>query len=194
MFPDSSGGGSFGRMLDKGASGSTTGWRASMSSSGTDSNFNFRYNFSDTDGGWDVTNGIAFGEWQHWVITYDADSVANNPLLYKNGSSQTVTETTTPVGTRSSDASDPFQIGNRGAQNRGFDGEICHVQVWSRIITAGEAVECMYKPGSVASGLVAYWNLFGVNSPEIDYSVNSNSGTVTGTTASFDGPPINKSG
>ena len=50
-------------------------------------------------------------------ISYDDGDVSNNPTIYVNGSPRTIengllTETLTPVGTRNSDATEIFLIGN----------------------------------------------------------------------------------
>lgn len=190
-FPNNAGGGNFGRFMQKGGTSSTRGWRITASSTGT--NLLFAYNFSTSDGTWSATNSLTFGVWQHIAVTYNADSDANNAIVYVDGVVQTA-GITSPVGTRVSDSGDQYDIGNRGAGNRAVDGELCHANVWSRILTQTEILEVMHKPGNVPDGMVAYWPIFGNLSPEVDYSVNNNTGLVTLTTESFNGPPVNRAG
>ncbi len=191
-FANSAGGGSFARIMQKAGDTSASGWQMTNSNVGT--NFIFTYSFSGTNGQWTITNGFVFGTWQHWVVTYDADSVANLPTFYLNGVSQTVTVSTTPTGTRDDDSAELYEIGNRGNQVRAFDGELCHATAWDRILSSTEVLEVLHKAGNVPRGMIGYWPLFGTSSPEVDYSVNNNVGTVTLTTESFNGPPLNRAG
>jgi len=69
--------------------------------------------------------------WAHIAVTHDDTSINNDPLLYINGASQTVSESMTPSGSWLSDASADVYIGareNSGA-DREFDGRIGEVRV-----------------------------------------------------------------
>ena len=48
----------------------------------------------------------------------------------------------------------------------------------------------MNYPASITSGLKFYYPLFGINSPELDFSGNKNNGTVSGALFSSSNPPI----
>ncbi len=179
----------FPRVVTKNNAAGNVGWR--LETSATPSYLMF-YGFSVTSSTWLI--GFSFSVWIHLGFVYNSDSDANIPKMYLNGVDTTVTLTTTPVGTRDDDSSLIFMIGNRANLDSAFEGSMCHLQAWDRIITEEEVKEVMHKPGSIPRGMVGYWNLFGNNSPEVDYSVNVNNGTVTGTTVNFDGPPINRAG
>lgn len=189
VYPTTPGGGTFPRIMTKNNSAGGNGWR--LEGSDTPS-LVMVFGFTGDSGVWFVP--MTFDVWNHVAYVYDADSASNIPKMYINGVDTTVSVNQTPVGTRDSDADFIFIIGNRVAQTTGWVGQMCHCQAWDRFITPEEVLEVMHKPGSVPRNCVGYWNLFGVNSPEIDYSINTNNGTVTGTSESFNGPPINQSG
>ena len=189
IFPTTSGAGEFPRVMTKNNSAGGDGWR--LTSSDTPALVMF-FGFTGSSGIWFIA--LTFGVWQHIAYVYNADSNANLPKMYLNGVDTTVSVNQAPTGTRDPDTSDIFIIANRIAQTTGWVGDMCHCQAWDRSITDAEVLEVMHKPGSVPRNTVGYWNLFGVNSPEIDYSVNTNDGTVTGSTVSFNGPPINRAG
>ncbi len=116
---------------------------------------------------WDGANGqwtitpIELDTWYNFVVTYNEDSVANNPIMYLNGVSKTVTEAVTPSGSVVSDAANNLYIGSR-VTDREFDGRIAEVAIWDVILTADEAAILSkgYSPLFVRpQNLVAYWPL-----------------------------------
>lgn len=56
----------------------------------------FTANFTTTNGVW-VTNSVGISS--NIIITYNGGSASNNPIIYVDGVSVTVTKTTSPVGT-----------------------------------------------------------------------------------------------
>lgn len=91
-----------------------------------------------TNGDWRTPdNSISDGQWYHVAVTYDSSSTANNPVLYINGVSQTVTEFLTPSGAQISTAGTGY-IGNRSATDRSWDGRIDDFRIYSRILGAAE--------------------------------------------------------
>lgn len=116
----SDGGGNRGRIWQKDAIVvlSTT------DESAGDCKIEFTQAFSTTNGVWALTNrDIALGETSIIGMTYNSAATTNNPSVYVNSATaKAVTESSTPVGTASSDASDGFFFGNNGAGTRGYDG------------------------------------------------------------------------
>ena len=116
---------------------------------------------------WDGANGqwtitpIELDTWYNIVVTYNEDSAANNPIMYLNGVSKTVTEAVTPSGSVVSDAANNFIIGSR-VTDREFDGRIAEIAIWDVILTATEAAVLGKGYSSLfvhPQNLVAYWPL-----------------------------------
>jgi hypothetical protein len=105
--------------------------------------------FNTTLGRWNTLETITLYEWHHLVVTYDNSSVSNDPIFYVDGVSQTVTESSTPVGTRVSDENYDIYIGNRQSLARSLCGVISSVRMHNRILTADEVVDA-YNGQSVS--------------------------------------------
>ena len=109
IYPDSAGGGTYGRIITK---GSAVRFEVRDLSGGNLKLF-FNKTFSGTQGYWTTDDRIVpVGSWSYVVVTYDSDAVGNNPIIYVNGVSVALTEGSTPVGTRTTDASSNLYIGN----------------------------------------------------------------------------------
>ena len=155
--------------------------------SGSTSKLNISIPFSTTAGGWVTTNyEINFGVWQHIAITYDGSSTSNEAIMYFNGISVSVYNSTSPVGTISADTADLY-IGNNSATTRSFNGSMASVATYNTAKSADE-VYAIYQQGitydeSSLSGLVGLWRMGDDTSkayPTIaDSSSNSNDGTIT---------------
>ena len=122
----------------------------------------------------DSTNAILVagdvGNWVHIAITVDVS--AQTAVMYKNGSSVAVTQTTTNA-TSIADTNAPFTIGSIGAGTAQlFDGLIDEVRVWSDIRT-GTEISDNYEKELVGNeaGLVGYWKL---NNDLLDETANNN--------------------
>ena len=165
--PDSFGEISFGRVFDKNAS--VKAWYLASGGNYVGS-MGWVHGFSTTLGEWRGPSGmISSGVWTHMVVTYDNGATTNDPILYKNGVSQAITEISTPVGTASADAAGTMMIGNRAAGDRTFDGGIAEVAVWNAILTSAQVQDLTNgaSPLAVAStSLVRYYPLWGKNSEE----------------------------
>lgn len=123
------GGLSSGRIFDKTGSAVAEinlNWR------NTSSSIRFGRIFSTTSGGWDTTAAaaVAIGAWVHIVITYDGSSTSNNPTIYINGQSVSVTTTTAPVGTVANN-SGVLVFGNRSTGSTQWDGMLGGQAFWS---------------------------------------------------------------
>jgi len=82
-------------------------------------------------------------------------------VMYLDGVAQTVTETSTPVGTLVTTASAPF-IGNRSGGDRGWDGHLAEIGVWDRLLSAGEMAGLGGAPHMSPDGYFSptyYWDL-----------------------------------
>jgi len=113
---DTYGGSSSGRFFDKG------GIRLFFAS--TDS-VGFLQAFSTTNGQWKTSSALSTAQWHHVVVTYDSSSTSNNPKIYVDGISQTVSYysgSTIPSGTATSDSGNDLIMANRLNLQRGFDG------------------------------------------------------------------------
>jgi hypothetical protein len=98
----------------------------------------FEKYFSGTAGAWELDVETPINKWLHVVVTYDNDSVVNNPLIYIDGALQAITETSTPSGTRSDDTNDDFVVANIVDESRGLDGKIDDVRIYDRELTEEE--------------------------------------------------------
>lgn len=97
----------------------------------------------DTDGMWETSaTDITCGTATFVAVTYNADAVANNPILYINTTARSVgdglAECGTPDCTRTTDAATNLKIGDRLASNRCFVGQIKEFWQWCRILPATE--------------------------------------------------------
>lgn len=146
--------------------------------------------WSSAFGVWETTEAISTGRWINLAVTMDTSSASNDPTFYFDAVAQTTSEVVTPSGTYLSDVGDDIYIGNTLNDDRCFDGKLCYLQLWTRVLSTGELLEAMYRPGTVRNGLAAFWPIMGADSPERDLTGNGNTGSVTGTTAVFDGAPI----
>jgi hypothetical protein len=88
-----------------------------------------------TSGIWRTTNNeCTLGTWHHIAITYNYASTANDPIIYINGISVPITETTTPSGSFGSITG--FILGNTNALPRSLNGYISDFRSYNNILTA----------------------------------------------------------
>ena len=142
--PNSDGEGSSGNIINK-----MTGWVVAIDSeSGGSAKLSFYKSFSGNTPQWQTTStDLTIDEWNHIVITYDADSTANDPIIYVNGESVALTESGVPSGTSTTDVGSDLYFGNRAADDRTFDGEIDEVRLYTSTITALAASALFLNPG-----------------------------------------------
>ena len=158
-------------------------------SSGT-CDLTFIHNFDNTSGDWKIS-GVNIGQWNHFVVAYNSDSDSNDPVIYLNGSPQTVTESVTPDGTAAG-ANSLITIGNEGGAARTFHGFISELALYKGTILDSDAVTVIYNGGvqgfdlltdsgnyDNSSDLDGWWKLDNPVTIE-DLSTNSNTGTVSG--------------
>lgn len=149
------GGGGNGRYFDKNTgSGSDELMFNSGSAGGL---IFFDRTFSISGGEWNCPRPSTLA-WHQITVTYDSSSISNNPLMYVDGTSQTVTETAAPDGTAVTNT-DAYVIGNRGTgTDRVSDAQFAEFAIWNRILTASEvaALADGYSPLFMSNSLVLY--------------------------------------
>lgn len=131
------------------------------------------------------------GVWMRLAVTAPNDATSANRKIYRDGLRK---------DTSSFDGGSFVQMRNTpnavilGSLDSFYglgllNGRMAYAQLWNRELTVDESEQALWRPGSVPNGLVGYWPLWGVNSPELDLSGNGLTGTVTGAAESTDGPP-----
>ena len=91
-------------------------------------------------------SSIIANQWQHIAITYDRTSTTNDPVMYINGVSQSLSESAAPVGTADSDAPLRMGLGGGASASSMFPGIIDDVRIYNRALSAGE-IKMLYNMG-----------------------------------------------
>jgi len=180
LNPDSDGGAAAGRIINKNK------WQVHVFGEAAGKiKIRWAVDFTGVNGQWDTDDTqLIIGEWNHFVITYDADAVGNDPIFYVNGTTLTVgdgiTEVVTPTLARQDDAG-LLYIGNTGGFNRGWDGLISDVRIYDTILTTATVADHYAGDYSDRTNLIAEWYIDeGIGTAIPDYSVNTNEGTLAG--------------
>jgi hypothetical protein len=118
--------------------------------------------------------------WHSVGFDYDPSSTANDPIIYVDGVSVTVTEQVAPSGSANSGNTSALRIGNRGSQDRNWDGDLARVAWWRGGSPTAAEFAAMHA-GTVPSGiqaatLIYYNSLSGGTTPSVGTNVS-----VTGT-------------
>ena len=119
-------------------------------------NFALQFNFDTTSGQWSTADPGKTA-WHHYCVTYDNTSTSNNPIVYIDGVSVSVTTVTTPSGTATGQGQ--LIIGSNGPSGDVFDGAICEMGIWfGRILTLETARQLAngMSPAFWPQGLVFY--------------------------------------
>ena len=122
-----------------------------------DTTYHFIRVWSTTRGHWHVT-APGTGSWVHVLVTYDGGATTNDPIIYHDAVSQSVTEDDTPDGTISTNA-DNYVLGNRKNDDaRHFDGDLAEFAIWDRILSQAEATALAKgaSPLFLSQSLVSY--------------------------------------
>jgi len=121
--------------------------------------FAFVYSWTTSQGKWH-TGDLSLDTWYHFLVTYDRGDTANNPIMYVDGVSQSITEKDTPVGTAKTGV-DSVIFGENVGGGQDYDGRCAEVGFWNRILSPSEAVlqSKMMSPDFTLRGLKAYWDL-----------------------------------
>ena len=129
------------------------------------------------------TNLVSASGFQHLAVSYDGSSNSNNPLMWVNGVSETVTKNVSP-GSFMETATNDLYIGNRDGGDRGFDGVIDEF----RLIDTELSSFWIADEYSDQDGDSDWHNITAVTS---GYSISLDAGTVVlaGQTVDFDYTP-----
>ena len=132
------GGGNLGRLWDAGADSSYY-----NSGSGL---IEFFAAWAGDDGNWSIP-APAEDTWHHYFIAYNAGDTANDPFIWLNGVSQSVTQISTPTSTKT--AAGAITIGNRNpTSNRVWEGYLAEFAIW----TATNATRAVDNVAGLAAG------------------------------------------
>ncbi len=148
------GGGNNGRIVDKRNANASGG--AFLYTTATNYAFE-QHRWSGGKGAWHETRP-AGNVWVHVAITYDAGSTANDPTFYFDGVSQGApVEDVTPSGTLAAET-EILHVGNSGATTRVWDGRLCEVAIWNRVLSPSEVASLGdgFSPLFFPRGLVLY--------------------------------------
>jgi hypothetical protein len=135
---------------------------------------------NDTSGQWRSPD-ITLNAWHHIAITYDRGSLTNDPVIYVDGSSVTVTEVSTPTMMIQS-GEVRVRIGEDAANASDFDGRLAECAIWNVLLTADEIASLARGTNPTlirTTALEVYIPLDGNASPETEWVVGT-TGTVTG--------------
>ena len=124
------------------------------------------------------------GVWTHYCGVWNGSTDVAE--IFANGVSE-ATNSTGAIGS----LTNTVVLQSGGTANNANDslGLQSHSHVFLSVLTVQQINDAMWFPersGAIPDG---YWPFWG-DSPEIDLSLNANTGTVTGATTSTDGPPV----
>jgi len=145
IYPTGWGESSYGRVLDKEAD--TSGWEVFLNNVDVTGGLSFLHDSSGftTNSKWNTgSSTIVLNQWNHVVVTFNKDSISNNPTIYINGASKSLTEQSTGTGSYVSDAAQNLNIGNRPAEDRTFAGRIDEVRI-STTIRSSDWIKTEYN-------------------------------------------------
>ena len=143
-----------------------------------------RFSASDgTDAATAIGTTDLDGVWSFQCGTFTSSTETS--VVYVNG----VLENST-AGTNVDSLSNAvsYQAGEHASDLQDADGQISHNFMYTSILTVTEMVDLQWHPGIIA-GMATWWT-FWADSPEQDLSGNNRDGTVEGSIASAEGPPI----
>lgn len=145
--------------------------------------FEFASFWTGSAGTWDLNDALGLQVWEHICITYNAASTLNNPIIYINGTSQSFTTSSLPVGSLKSTAG-TITVGN--GNNTNFDGKIVHFAEWNSLLSAAECQQLYHgaSPLKIRRASLLYYFPLAYNKTalgEPDWGSSHLALTVTGT-------------
>lgn len=183
-YTDGAGGGGRGRFFEKRVAGAEV---ELLYYNTTDANQPFVHyvrHWSGTNGEWRTpTDSLSLGAWVNIIVTYDAGATTNDPVIYLNGVSQTITQIVgDPTGSVDTNT-DAYVLGARGSDAiRNFDGKLAEFAIFNRILTSGEIADLaagVSASSLLDNGLVHYTTLKNGNFNDLISGSNSvDTGTV----------------
>ena len=103
--------------------------------------------WATTNGNWTAPNNtVPLNTWTHVVVTYGYTATTEDPLIYTNGVSQTVTETQTPAGSKTTGETETLNLGNRNDGLRAFNGLIDDIRLYNRVLDPDEIASLFTDP------------------------------------------------
>ena len=140
----------------------------------------FVVGWSTAAGKWSIAKPST-GSYHHIAITYDGSSTANDPVIYLNGVSQTVTERAAPSGTIQLPTGTSY-FGSENGSGQWFNGSLAEFAIWNTVLSGATitALAGGNAPSFYTSGLLLYAPLIGSASPEPE-SIEASNLTLTGT-------------
>jgi hypothetical protein len=108
---------------------------------------------------------IAYSQWVHIAVTYDATSTENTPVFYINGEKTGVNTLAAPGGGTSYTGIGTVRgcIGNDYAESKHFPGSLADVAIWNTILTPQD-IRAIYSVASYGSfSIHRDYNVVGTN-------------------------------
>lgn len=146
----------------------------------------FKIGATRTIGEWCTPNNSwPVNTWVHISLTYDSALTSNDPVIYLNGVSQSITEIAKPNGISSGVTRVQCGRDMGGTSGYWLDGRLCYAIAATRLLGSGRALEIMRRPWIVWSNL--FWDCLNTGN-QIDRSGSGLTGTVANVSAA-DGSP-----
>ncbi len=144
IYPKTLGENNFGRIFDKTTSTvPDNGWEFAMNnSSGNTLLFSVDYSLGNLTRV-AAANVITLNQWQYVTVTWDGSTNASNIHFYVNGVETGYLSTTNGSGSRVTDASSSFRIGNDSTGGRTFDGYIDDAKIYNYQRMPNQIIEDM---------------------------------------------------
>lgn len=158
--------------------------------------FGFVQGFSDGvgQGAWNTGADLSASAYQHCMITYDNSSVDNDPIIYINSVSKSLSELNTPEGTAKTGSTSYLRFGS-GLQTTTFlslDGKLQDVRIYNRILPQNE-IEILANSRRlkvVQNGLVFWAPMWGTNDTTFDGLTLTASHRITDWAGGSVGTPV----
>jgi hypothetical protein len=127
----------------------------------------FFHKWGSANANWDYLTDLGLTTWTHVGVTYDRGNIANDPVVYINGSAVSVSETAAPSGSVATGAATMRMAANATGASIA-DIQLAEWGRWNRILSAAEmlALGKGYEPRVFPRGLVKHFPLIGRQSPE----------------------------
>lgn len=122
-------------------SASPSGWELAYYGNAANLKLRWAVGWSGNNGIWDVLSlTLNAGTWYHLAVTYDKSLTTNDPIMYVNGTSRTVTEILAPTGTADDESAQTLHISELGVSNSAY-GNVAAALIYNRILSASEILE-----------------------------------------------------
>jgi len=153
-------------------------WEVDVRANGSGGQIRFLSQWSGALGFWDATSNVSSGL-HHIVITYDGSSTSNDPIIYIDGVSESLTEGGAPSGSLNSDAAASLLMGETGAGGSDYTGLLSHLNYTDAIWDAAQVNRARWygTPG----GAVKIYQLM-ITTDLTNKGTATANGTATGTT------------